>query len=384
MRRIRLFIQLVLLAVCLCCLSGCKQSATKNTVSGKTVRIGLIAPFSGPDKEWGDISLLGSQVALKLQPYLQNGDKPEIIQADDGNDPVHTRAALKKLVEVDEVSAILISSGSTATLEAVKAADSYQTPILALLASHPEVGDANWVTQFVFDDNLQGNIAALYIRDEMFIEQAAVFTDPDNPHSRFLAAEFAQKFEETGGSVEMISLKGIDNNYSPVIERLHQNSLEFLYLPLSAEQVLAIEQAVREIDWNPMVMVSDGVLSAIRLQHEDKLHIVDGMLATEIYSTSLPPTPYGRKAAEVYRESPDAKRNTFAALACEGTSIILTAMDRCGKSSDKSCINKNLRTLGDFTGIFDKIRITSNGKTERPVYINTIEGSELKFLVKVY
>lgn len=375
---------MAVLTACICCLSGCDNQAQQIEASGKTVRIGLIAPFSGPEEEWGPICLLGSKVALKLQPYLSNGDKPEIITADDGNSPEQSKAALKKLIEVDKVAAVLISSDSVATLAAVEDADHYQTPILALLASHPEVGDANWVTQFVFDDSFQGNIAALYVRDEMFIEQAAVFTDPDNPHSQFLAAEFARKFKETDGLVETISLETVRDDLSSVINRLHAAKVEFLYLPLSADQVIKIELAMRDIDWNPKTMVSDGVLSAIRLQYEDKLDLVDGMLATEIYSTTLTPTPYGKKASEVYRDSPDAKKNTFAALACEGTSIILAAMNGCRDSADKECLNRRLRNSGDFTGLFDIIRINSNGKTDRPVYINTINGNEMKFLVKVY
>ncbi len=65
-------------------------------------------------------------------------------------------------------------------------------------------------------------------------------------------------------------------------------------------------------------------------------------------------------------------------------SILLQAMDHCGDSSDRACINRMIRDSKDFIGIFDKIRVNRNGKTTRPVYINTIDGKDLKFKVKVY
>lgn len=383
MLQIKTFIPFIVIITCLFAVTGC-DTQSKIAPSGQTVRIGLIAPFSGTDDEWGPNALLGSKVALEIQPYLKNGDKAEIITADNGHDPSLTQAALKKLVQVDKVSAVLILSNSEVTLAAIRDADRYKTPILALIATHPEVGNDQWVIQFVFDDVLQGNVAALYVRDEMFVEHAAVINNPEDPHSAFLAREFTDKFKETGGTIEFHSLKPGITDYTDLIGRLHATGLNFIYLPLSAEKVVAIEKAARTLNWNPQIMVSDGVLSAIQLQYDEELYFLEGMLATDLYTTITPLSEYGQKARRIYRDSPDAKTATFAALGCEATSIVLAAIDRCKESSDKECLNRMLRQSKEFTGLFDKIKIGENGKTERPIYINTIENHLLKFLVKVY
>lgn len=379
----QILFSIIALVACIGSLTGC-DSKPEVKVSGKTVKIGFIAPFSGEDEEWGHNGLLGNKTALEMQPYLLQGDKPEMIIADDQNKPELTRKVLKKLVEVDQVSAILILSGSEAVLAAAELADYYKTPILALLATHPDVTNNDYISQLVFDDITQGTVGALYVMDEMFIDHVAVFKDPTDPHSSFLADEFTRKFEEIGGVVEKVTIAKEKNDYSGILQRLYEMNLDFLYLPLDADQVIEIEKMTRKIDWNPQVMVSDGLISAILLQFEDDLKYMDGMLATDIYSTILPKTDYGKSARNIFKQSFDAPRTTFTGLACEGTSILLAAMDKCSDSSDRDCINKMLRNTEDFTGLFGKIQINQNGKAERPIFINIIDDKNQKFVVKVY
>ena len=119
-------------------LIGCEPEEV-HLKSGKVVKIGVIAPFSGPEKAWGENGLLGIKTALELKPYLLNGDKPELILEDDKNDPELTVKALHKLATEDQVSAILIFSDSEAVLAVVEEAEEYKIPILALIATHPEI-----------------------------------------------------------------------------------------------------------------------------------------------------------------------------------------------------------------------------------------------------
>ena len=76
-------------------------------------------------------------------------------------------------------------------LTVAKIANQYQIPILALNASHPDVTkNSGFVTQFNFDDIFQASAAALFIRDELFLEKAAIFTHSDNVHFSIIATEY--------------------------------------------------------------------------------------------------------------------------------------------------------------------------------------------------
>ena len=364
-------------------LIGCEPEVV-HLKSGKVVKIGVIAPFSGPEKAWGENGILGIKTALELKPYLLNGDKPELILEDDKNDPELTLKALHKLATGDQVSAILIFSDSTAVLAVVKEAEEYKIPILALIATHPEITSGDWITQFSFDDKLQATIAALFVIDELLIEHVGVVVNEDDPHSIYLVDEFSRRFKEAGGVIERAEIKNDTSDFSKIVRGFREKGLDFLYLPLDANHVIQVEEVVSKMGWNPQVMVSDGLLGRIRLQYGDKLDIVDGMLSPEVYSTNLPTSEYGKKVISIFKEQFNQFGTTFSALGCEGTSVLLAAMDRCEDTSDRSCINRMLRSTKGFDGLFGKIYIGSNGKTERPVFINTINDTDLNIVVKIY
>lgn len=364
-------------------LIGCEPEKVP-LISGKVVKIGVIAPFSGPEKAWGENGVLGIKTALELKPYLLNGDKPELIFEDDKNDPELTLKALQKLAIEDQASAILIISDSAAVLAVVEEAEEYKIPILALIATHPEISSGEWISQFSFDDTLQGTIAALFVIDELLIEHVGVVVNEDDPHSIYLVDEFSKRFKEAGGVIERAAINNDTTDFSKIVRGFRGKGLDFLYLPLDANHVLQIEELVSKMGWHPQVMVSDGLLGRIRLQHGEKLDIVDGMLSPEVYSTTLPTTEYGKKVISIFKEKFNQIGTTFSGLGCEGTSVLLAAMDRCEDTSDRSCVNRMLRSTSGFVGLYGKLYIGSNGKTERPVFINMIKDTDLKFVVKIY
>ena len=55
-------------------------------------------------------------------------------------------------------------------------AEKYKIPVLVVLATHPDITKiSGYVDQSCFDNVLQGKLSALYVRDELRIEKAAVF-----------------------------------------------------------------------------------------------------------------------------------------------------------------------------------------------------------------
>ena len=374
-----------LIIILLCLLTtGCEEKRP-TPKSGKTVKIGVIASISGDNKRWGENGILGIKTALTLRPLLQNGDKPELIIADDKNDPAQSVLALKKLVEIDNVAAILCFSDSKSALAIAEVADEYKTPILALTATHPDITRNNkYTSQLLFDDNLQGIVAALYMMDEMLIENVAVFKNPNNPHSNILANTFTQKFTENGGVVRNFNISSDQDDYLEILELVHEEGVNALYLPLEATKILKINSAIDAVEWDPTIMLSDTFLSKVLLQHQDSIHLINGMFVPGPYSTSFPSTKYGVTVNKIFETSFDAVATTGTGLACEGTSLLLAAIDRCEDSHDRECINNSLRNTNDFIGIDGKIQIHENGKAERPIFINRVKNGKLNFVVKVY
>ena len=378
-------VHLLILVLFVFCLGACDPESAI-TPSGKTIKVGIIGPFSGPVFSYGEEGVKGIRIAMQLQPYLQNGSRMELVEADDRNDPAMTVKLLEKLVEKDNVAAVITFSSSKPVLAMAKVADEYQTPILAALATHPDITKHNeFVTQLVFDDDTQGIVAALFVRDDLLIDTVAVFNNPDSAYSSHLAAEFERKFKSIGGEItDTISITEETADLSNIVKRVHVRSPELLYLPIKVKDVLRVIREVRKLDWEPKIMGADGLISTMLSQHEEDLDLVDGMLATDIMAHGMPLTPIGERARKLFRNQYEETRTVYAALGAEAYMILFDAMNRCSDPADRYCINRQIRSTTNFTGIIGNMTIGPNGKTQRPLCITSIEGGRSKFIFKVY
>lgn len=384
-RIMAIFLRIILLFI-LIFAPGCDQRKAKTEPSGKVIRIGVIAPLSGPDKTSGDSALLGIRTALQMQPYIKNGDKVELVVEDNEGTSHKTLTSLEKLREQEDVAGVLLMAKSDIVLQLVYVADEYGIPIFALIATHPDITKNNrFITQLGFDDVHQGTVAALYVRDEMLIDRVAVVSDPDNAHYTFLANAFSKEFSSAGGELVEHVLYGLEkSNLKDILKQLQNKNVQLLYLAVSPDQVVEIARETEEMGWKPRLMGSDGLMSNILLQYKDDITLVNGMMATDFYSSILPKTEYGKNAVRIFKKLFTETQTSYTGLGCEGASLLMNAMDRCGKEIHRPCVNLMLRNTDSFEGIFGKITIQENGKTERPVIMNVIEGQKMTFLVKVY
>ena len=354
--------------------------------SGKTIKVGIIAPFSGSVLAYGKEGLKGTETAKQLQPYLQNGDRIELVVEDDKNDPALTVERLKKLVEKDRVSAIITFSSSKPVLAMGKVADKHKTPILAALATHPDITkDNGFISQLAFDDDFQGTVAALFVRDDLLIDTVAVFNDPTSVYSSYLAAEFERKFKSIGGEItDRIALAEETAELSEVIKGVYDHTPELLYLPLSVKDVIRVVREVRKLDWKPEMMGSDGLISTMIAQHKEEINLVEGMLATDHFAHRMLLTPFGKRAAEMYSKMYKDTGTAHVALGAEGYALLLDAMNRCKDPADRNCINRQIRSTTNFMGIVGNLTIGPDGKSRRPLCINSIQGGRSEFIFKVY
>jgi branched-chain amino acid transport system substrate-binding protein len=358
--------------------------------SGKTIKIGLIAPLSGPDELKGQEGLRGMQFGMQMQPYLQNGDRIELVTADDRNDPALAVHVLQELAAKENVAAIITFSSSDPVLAMAKVADENKTPILAAIATHPDITRNNaFISQLCFDDRFQGTTAALFVRDELLVDKVAVFVNSNSVYSRDLASQFEKKFESIGGEItDRIVLAEGGAELHPQIKMVQDHSPELLYLPIKAGDVLRVIREAQELHWKPQMMGSDGLLSAIIKQHKKELHLFEGMLAIDFFSHRAGLTPFGKKARDAYKHTPKGKEGaastTYSTLGVEGYVLLLGALNRCSDPADRECINAKIRSTINFQGIMGNITIRPDGKAERPLYINTIEDGRAEFIVKVY
>ena len=357
---------------------GCREK--ENTVSQKNaqepVKIGILGPFSGPDQKIGQSTKEGIQAALKSSGKLNYGK-------DDGNDKEKTVAAFKELI-AEHVSLILAASDSECILTLQESADQNNVPVLAILASHPGITKSKLISQLPFDDSQQAKVAALFAMDEMLLNTAAVIYDPGSAHYTTLADNFVEKYKSLGGKVHMYPL-AVDMSMSDkMLTELNSNAIPFVYLALPPTRFVETAQEIKDTYLSPVLMGSDSLLATIRLQNARKLENLEGILATDYFSSNAEITSFGKQIIARFDSDFDSPQTVMAGLGAEALAVALHAMNRCADGKDSICVATMIRNTVDLEGINGKISIDKEGKSERVIFINRFENNEPKFLLKIY
>ena len=325
---------------------------------------------------------------MHMQPLLDNGDKVELVIEDDKNDPKLSLTALKKLTTKDKVSAILLLSSSTPALAVNELADSYQVPVLVLVATHPDIAkDKTFVSQLIFDNTAQGSIAALFVRDELLIDTVAVFHNKESAYSTSLAYEFIRKFGAVGGEITAninVPKMADANDLKDIMEKLERKKPQLLYLPIAAQDFIQISKALNEQGWAPERMGRDGLDANIMRRHPEETGLLEGIYDIDMYTDIVQGTSFGQKAIKAYFQLYKRKGNSFTAIGAEGYAILQYAMNRCSHPGDGQCINTMVHNTDSFEGILGRISIFADGKVERTLIVNRVKKGMAEFVVKVY
>jgi len=366
-------------------LIGCDQQRSI-VASGKKIKIGVIGPISGTFAAQGKNGFEGLQAARKVQPLLNDGAAIEFLVEDDQNDPTRTIAALKKLAETDKVAAILVFSNSSSVLALEPFADRYKTPVIVILATHPDISKkSKYVTQVCFDDIFQGSVAALFVRDELLIEKVAIIENPENPHSTRLATEFRHKFVATGGLItDFLKISDDVDDLPAVMDNLRLKKTQLLYMPIKAKCLFKVIKANREIEWHPEMMSGDGLLASVLMTFTDDLRLLNGLMATEFFGDRIADNDYEKRLRKVYVSLFDHSPTTYSGLGAEAYGLLFDALNRCRDPHNRQEINEKIRQTTDFQGLSGKITITATGKAKRSLFVDMIEDGQLREIVKVY
>ncbi|NOQ63838.1 MAG: ABC transporter substrate-binding protein [Methyloprofundus sp.] len=356
--------------------------------SHKTVKIGVIAPFSGLDSFRGNMGMRGIEIAQQLIPYLDNGDAIEWIKIDDQNQPEKSVAALKALVESHKVAAVFMLSASNSALAVAKIAEQFKTPVFVVLASHPDISEYSpYIKQFNFDDTFQAAVAAFYVRDELRLDRVAIINKSDNAHFDYLAKEFSKQFTSTEGVMTDHYDLAKQPDILPLLQSMQVKDPELLYLPMPVQFVFQVKLALLELGWNPKIMLSDGIFAGIKAQTQHPKELMNDALAVDTFSYDLEFTPLGErllKQASVMGLSVD-DISTSSALSMEAYVLLVELMNQCIAQKNKPlCLHQRVGSIHRFEGVKGLITFEGGNKAHRSLAINEIVDGQVEFVVQVY
>jgi len=165
-----------------------------------TVRLGLVAPMSGPNARYGSFSLRGAQLAAKEVNGAggTDGRKINIMAGDSQGTPVEGVSATRRLIDQDQVDFIIGDVSSSVTLAMQPVAEDAGVLLLNAASSNPRitykagVGGFKWTYRNYPTDENRALIVLQYAAEKKgFTKYAVLSVDSDYGRA---AIDFTKKY----------------------------------------------------------------------------------------------------------------------------------------------------------------------------------------------
>ena len=353
-------------------------------MAADTIKIGGIGVLTGDYSKYGLAVKEGVDLYIKQVNAAGGvlGKQVEIIWEDTQAEPAYAINAYNKLIDQDEVVAILgaVLSGETKALAEVTAEDGFPQ-ITPSATDYDVTTDRPNVFRTCFLDPFQGSAIASYMA-QTNIKSAAVLYDNATPYSLGLYEAFKATAEEKG--VKIVATESAaygEKDYKTQLTTIKNTSPDALFLPYYGADLAMILAQAKEIGLDASFYGGDGASDIVEL-------VTDKNLLTKlVYPDHFAVESENEKArefVEAYKQE-YAKLPTisFAATGYDAAMVLLSAIEAAGSTDKQAIVNAIKATdLVTVSGriIFDE----HNDPTSKPAYVLTFDATgEKKLLAQI-
>lgn len=381
------------------CKSGTGASAPENAANPTgpaTPEVQMAKPYTGDNLLIGEYgSLTGTTatfgtstdrgIKMAFEELNAKGGilkKQLAVQAeDDGSQTEQVPSVVLKLINQDNVLAILGEVASSRSMAAAPLCQSAGVPMISPASTNPKVttfGDDIFRTCFI--DPFQGYVMAHFAHTNLKAKTAAVFTDSANDYSKGLAQFFTAEFKKEGGTiVDNESYAEGDKGFQSQLTKIKAANPDVIFVPGYYTEVGAIAVQARQAGITQVLLGGDGWDSP-KLYDIGK-DAIQGCYFSDHYS---PQSKDPRVVAFVanyqkkYGEVPDA----MAALSYDAAHILADAITRAG-STDRAKIRDAIAATKNYPGVTGNITMDANRNAVKPAVILKVVGDHAVYVATV-
>ncbi len=360
--------------------SGAEGGEASASASGETIKIGVLQPITGGMAAGAAIEIEGIELAQSERPTVTiDGTEytVELVKADNKSDKVEAANAATKLIEQDEVVAILGSYSSTPSLGAYDVVRNGDVAAVGLSCTNPAVteGNDNYF-RVCFIDPYQGKVMANYAYNTLGAKTAAVTTEQGNDYSVGLAQYFKDEFEALGGTVYEAAYQTGDQDFNAQITSLKSNNPDVFFVPGNfTEAAMFIKQARQAGVEVPM-------LGGDTYEVQEFLDVAgaeaEGVQFSAFFDPDAELTPLTKDFVTKYRDANDGKDPAgVTALGYDGYNLVCDAIEAAG-STDPVAIRDAIAAI-DFVGVTGPVQFDEDGNPTKAAVIKEVKDGKFVF-----
>jgi branched-chain amino acid transport system substrate-binding protein len=353
---------------------GCKKKNNANEIV-----IGEFASMSGDTATFGISSHNGLMLALDEINASGGilGKKVRIVTEDDRSDQNEAVSAVQKLINSDDVAAVIGEVASTRSLAGATVCQREQVPMLSPASTNPAVTMENgkvrpWIFRICFTDEFQGKIDGTFatqaIKDKPAWKRVAVMTNIDQDYSKGLSRFFHQAYKGSGTVVAEEQYSKRDVDFKAQLNRIRTANPDAVYVPGYYTEVTLILPQAKQVGLDVPFFGGDGWDSSQTLAMTES----QGDYYSDHFSAEDPSGPvqkFVKAYSAKYKETPDA----MAVLGYDAGRVMFDAIRRAG-STNKTAIRDALGQTKDFPGASGSITIDRDHNARKPIVLLKIDN----------
>lgn len=350
-----------------------------NAPDRSAIKIGYFGDLTGPTFNFGQSAYNGVLMAAS-EANLNggiNGRQIDVVIEDDKGSPEEAARLTAKLIDEDNVIAIIAGGTSGNSRAAAPKAQASHIPMICPSSTDPAVTQTgNFIFRACFVDSFQGEVMARFAFHTLKAQKAAILFDFNSPYGRGLTDYFELSFAKLGGRIvsKQTYTQG-DADFRGQLSSIKDAEPDVIYIPGYYADVALIAKQARMIGLTQPLLGGDG-WDAPELWPIGG-EALNGSYISTHYSVN-DPAPAIQTFVELYRQRygnllPDA----HAALAYDGARLLFDAISRI-KSTDGDQLRDALAATKNFRGVTGVISMDSNRNAVKPAVVLKLE--DVKFI----
>lgn len=356
-------------------------TASGNTASGDTIKIGLVASLNGELKPWGDDCEKGARLAVEEFNAAGgvNGKKVELLIEDSASKAEQGRSATDKLI-AEGCLGIIGEVASGITLQMANSCFDKGVPIVAVGATRVDITDiGSNVFRVCYTDDFQGPVMAKFAYDDLGLRKVAIMTDQAQPYSTGLSDNFRKKFVELGGEIvdEQFYRSPEDKQFGPQLQQIKEKAPDGLFLSGYFTEVGAIARQAKEAGLSVKMLGGDG-WDSTELNTSGGAAIVGGFFCNHYNNEETRPEvqTFLSKWQAKYKSKP---ATTMGALGYDATMLVCDALKRAS-ALDSKALTEAIENTENFAGVSGSITLKgNNGNPPKRALVVEVTSTGQKF-----
>lgn len=358
-------------------LAGCGKAKDSDVI-----KLGAVLPLTGDVATFGQSSKNGIQLAVEEANKKGGilGKKIQVTYEDDQNTPSSSANAGQKLINNDNVIAIIGSVTSKCSIALGPIANASKIPMITSDSTNPKVTDAGeYVFRACFIDPFQGTVLAKYATEDLNAKTAAALYDVGNDYCKGLAEYFQKGFTKAGGKiVASLTYNAGDQDFNAQLTKIKDLNPDVILLPDYYNTVGLIAKQARALGIKATFLGGDGWDSP------DLFKVGGDAVNGGYFSNHYSPDDTSDKVVE-FRKNYEAKfgktPDALAALAYDAATIMISAIKKAG-STDGDKIKDALKAT-DLQVVSGTITFDKNRNPIKDAVIIKAQDGKQIFVKKV-